>query len=230
MEKLIYLLWPKPGQTGADFSAQLTALAQYFAANGAERVQLNIVDGDVEAGAHRRQINQFEPWVANINFWLDSSQTRMPLQTQLENICGRIAGYLVTESEPLRNTAHRAPAGQRTPGFSQLVMLRKPERLSREEWLNIWWGSHTQIAIDTQSTFRYVQNLVALPLTLDAPLVDAIVEECFPIEALNSDEAFYDSVGNKEQFKQRVDTMIKSCMRFIEFDKLQVILTSEYRF
>jgi len=51
----------------------------------------------------------------------------------------------------------------------QVVLLRKPPRLSHEQWLEIWLGSHTQVAIDTQSTFGYRQNVIVRPLTFAAP-------------------------------------------------------------
>ena len=58
-------------------------------------------------------------------------------------------------------------------------------RLSYEQWLDIWHNSHTRVAIDTQSTFGYRQNVVVRPLTYLAPPIDAIIEENFPPAAMS---------------------------------------------
>jgi hypothetical protein len=139
-----------------------------------------------------------------------------------------MAGYLVTESEPIVNTKHVVAVGQRTPGMSQVVFLQKPPRLSYEHWLEIWLGSHTQVAIETQSTFGYRQNVIVRRLTYAAPPYDAIIEENFPEGAMTDRMVFYDSVGDKEKLKERLQRMVESCQRFIDFDKMDCTPTSEY--
>ena len=84
------------------------------------------------------------------------------------------------------------------------------------------------MAIDTQSTFGYKQNVIVRPLTYAAPPYDAIVEENFPAEAMTNPQAFYDAAGDEEKHQKHEQAMIESCMRFIDFDKLDRILMSEY--
>ncbi len=71
------------------------------------------------------------------------------------------------------------------------MFLQRPRRLSEQQWLEVWQGSHTRVAIDTQSTFGYRQNVITRPMTYAAPPFDAIVEENFPQEAMTSQHAFY---------------------------------------
>jgi len=116
--------------------------------------------------------------------------------------------------------------GQRTPGTVQLCTFKQKHDISRETFITIWRDSHTQIAIDTQSTFGYFQNLA---LEGQDSGFDALVEEHFPIEAATSPEAFFDAVGDPAKLKHNIDCMMESCARFIQQDTINVIHLSEYK-
>lgn len=116
--------------------------------------------------------------------------------------------------------------GQRTPGTVQLCTFQQKHDISRAEFVAIWRDSHTQIAIDTQSTFGYFQNLA---LEGQDSGFDALVEEHFPIEAATSPEAFFDAVGDPAKLKHNIDCMMQSCARFIQQDTINVIHLSEYK-
>ena len=230
MEKLAYILWKDSDKPRADFAAGLlqdTAPA-LLALDEVRHLQLNLVDEAVRPGEEMLQCNTLPRMHAVFWVWLDSAFRRAPVEQLLARAVPRMAGYLLTESMPLVNTEHRAGLGERTPGFCQVTYLQKPPRLAREDWLKVWLESHTQVAIDTQSTFLYVQNVVARPLSYNAPHFDAIVEEGFPEAALTSWAAFYDAENDEEKFKKRQKAMIDSCVRFIDFDRLDVSLTSQY--
>jgi hypothetical protein len=92
----------------------------------------------------------------------------------------------------------------------------------------VWQGSHTQVAIDTQATFGYRQNLVVRGIGEDTPAFDAIVEENFPPEAMTSDHAFYDTGGDEALLAERMTAMMESCARFIDFESIDVVPMSEY--
>jgi hypothetical protein len=225
MEKLLYPVW-KPGTMSADDfrDTLLTELAPELIELGLRGLRVSVVDSEVEPAAGLRQENLGAAMDAMISVWLDSSVYREPIESAIAARVERLAGYLVTESEPLcSNTAE----GARTNGMSQVVFLQRPERLSEAEWIEIWHGSHTQVAIDTQSTFGYRQNVVARALTPEAPAIDAIIEENFPAEAMTSQHAFY-AADSEEEYQARLNAMIESCARFIDFDKINVCPTSEY--
>lgn len=234
MEKLIYLAWKPVADTGEMFRNQLCQqVAPALLAAGARHLRVTVADSAVEA-ARKLRITSAAPGScapdATISFWLDSTRDRDPLELAMRRGCNRINGYLVTESEPLRNTQHIMRPGERTPGMNQVVLLRKPERLTREQWLDTWLNSHTQIALDTQSTFGYRQNIIVRALTPDTAPIDAIVEENFPHEAMTSGHAFYNAVGNDRLYKENREKMFVSVQRFIDFDKLDCLPMSEYNF
>ena len=231
MEKLMYLLWKDNHQSRTEFSRRmLNEVAPQLLDGDALGVQINVVDEAIKPAEHMLIENHKPRYHAMVSLWLETAISRPPIEALLESSATRIAGYLVTESCPLANTSQLAPLGERTPGFSQLALLQKPPRLSYPDWIETWHNSHTQIALDTQSTFLYRQNVIARALTDAAPPCDAIVEEAFPEAAMSSWQVFYNARGDEARCHKHQQTMIDSCSRFIDFDKIDVCATSEYVF
>ena len=229
MEKIIYALWAD--QDRASFNAALLAeLAPKLSALGAKHLRVNVHDDAVSAGAVLIQKATDPQFDAAIQFWLPSANPifREAVDDCIAAHCRRFAAWLVVESTIIANHQHRPASGKRTEGFSQLAFLTKPARLSWEQWRVIWQTSHTQVAIDTQSNFEYVQNLVVRPLTEDAPDFVAIVEECFPLAAVTDPLIFFDAAGDQDKFDRNLATMMQSCDRFIDRGSIDVILTSQF--
>lgn len=229
MEKLIYALWKGPEDYAASNARLLGPLREKLTALGADRLQFNVVDDTVAAGAGLRQENLRPGPAALVSFWLNSSHIRGPFEKALEAEAPRIAGYAVTESTVLPIT-DRQPEGARTRGFSQIALIQRPPRVTHEEYLDTWLGSHTQVGVETQSNFYYCQNIVNRVLTAGSPLWASIVEECFPLEGMTDPQVFYDAVGDEAKYQERFTRMMSSCGRFIDVDKIDVMITSEFRF
>jgi hypothetical protein len=229
MEKMIYVVWKHEGDSEKDSRRKLVeTVSPQLIKLGARHLRIGVVDEDVAPAASLR-IEATKPPVSGlISIWADTSVRRRPFENAIQASVSRMSGYLVTESEPIVNTKHVAADGQRTPGMYQVVLLRRPPRLSHEQWLEVWLGSHTQVAIDTQSTFGYRQNVVVRPLTYAAPPYDAIIEELFPAEAMTDPMVFYNAVGDEAKRKRHEKAMLDSVVRFIDFDKMDRIPMSEY--
>ena len=229
MEKLLYPLWKADSQSLEDFHRQLLGVvSDALLASGVHRLRIALNDAALAAAAPLAQQHTQAAMDAMLSLWVDSSVYRQRQEAIIKQVAGRYHGYLVTESEPLVNTLYPEVAGERTYGMCQVVFLQRPERLSYEAWLEIWHDSHTQVAIDTQSTFAYRQNVVVRKLTADAAAIDAIIEEQFPPEAMTSPQAFFDAVDDDEQLNKNISAMMESTARFIDFDKLDVIPCSDY--
>ncbi len=232
MEKIIYLLWRDPQLSGEEFGIRLrTGLADRLLSLGARGLQVNVADAAAAPGEPLRQSNTKPQIEAMLSLWVDSAvqQFRLPFDEAIAAAVPRMAAYLVTESQPIRNVLHPPVPGERTAGFSQVAVLRRPSRLTYEAWLEIWHNCHTQIAIDTQSTFLYIQNVVVRPLSYGAPVYDAVVEECFPAEAMNNPYVFFDAAdGDEKKFQSNLQAMMESVQRFIDLDKIDVVPTSQY--
>ncbi|WP_166363662.1 EthD domain-containing protein [Pseudomonas akapageensis] len=231
MEKVIYLLWRDTQTSRETFARRLRSeVAEQLQALGAQGLQLNLADADVEPAAGLRQENNRPLPDGSLSLWLDSANgpARRPFDDLIAAATARMAAYLVCESVAIRNIRFPATPGERTHGFAQLALLTRPPRLTPEAWLDIWRNHHTPVAIDTQDNFLYVQNLVVLALTHGAPRIDAIVEECFPPAAMTDPQAFFDAVGDEAKFQRNLGAMMDSCNRFIDFDKIDVLPTSQY--
>lgn len=230
MEKLIYAFWrgDEPAATlrqrfMKDLQPQLRAL-------GVERLQLSVADLDLTGAVeHMQRRTGANPKPDGIvSFWLTSAYRRAPAEKLLAEAFARIAGYVVAESTILPNVEHPSPAGERTWGFSQVSFLKVSARLGFDEWRRIWFEQHTRVGIETQANFRYIQNVVVMPLTAGAPAWRGIVEEAFPVEGMRDLHVFYDAVGDEAKFRRNLDLMMQSCARFLDPDAVDVIATSEY--
>lgn len=233
MEKIIYLVWRDPKADLESFAKRLRSdlTTQLRNVKTVRGLQINIADTAVAAGIGIKQTYLNPPVETVIQVWVDSAieHLRRPVDEAITAHVTRHAAYLVTESQPLRNFEHPSKPGERTEGFSQIALLRRPPKLAYAEWLDVWHNSHTHVAINTQSTFEYVQNVVVRPLTADAPPLDAMVEECFPIAALTDPFTFFNAPGDEAKFKANLQTMMDSVHRFIEMSSIDVVPTSQYK-
>ncbi|MDS1113312.1 EthD domain-containing protein [Gordonia westfalica] len=200
------------------------ALVEVCSAAGSVRVQVNISDEPVSSAMRIDQLDP--PIVAVVTVWAaDPGAVVTALESHLD---GAIAAWEVTERTPLNPPI---PAdGTRVDALSNIAFLRRPVDLDRNEWLSRWLDDHTQVAIDTQSTFGYVQNVVERPLTDDTPVVDGIVEELFPMAAVSDIHAFYGSAGDQAELERRMTLMLNSIARFGADRDLDVVPTSRYDF
>jgi EthD domain len=195
---------------------------------GARHVRISVVDADVAPAAALRIQNTCPGFDALISLWVDTAVWRERYEAVFREQVARYHGYLVCESAPIPHDGCMRGDGSRVEGMCQVVFLQKPPRLSYEEWIGLWQGSHTQVAIDTQSTFGYRQNVIVRALSYAAPAYSAIVEENFPAAAMSSQHAFYDAVGDDARYKANMQAMMQSCARFIDMDRIDVVPTSEY--
>jgi hypothetical protein len=231
MEKLVYPLWKREDAEVDAFRDRLVQeLGPELAAlPGIHAVRVAVADSAVAAAAARRMASNPPSPDAMLSLWVDYAGAAASWEPLIDARVERKCAYLVAEAEPLvADRNHPAAPGERVYGMCHVVFLEIPQRLTREEWLAIWKDSHTRIAIDTQSTFGYRQNVVVRALGADVPACDAVVEEHFPPEAMTSDHAFYAAGSDDDLLQQRMSAMMESCARFIDFDKIDVIPMSEY--
>ena len=167
------------------------------------------------------------PVVGFVTLWTQQSygdQVRSAI-TRLEEECDDVAAYLVTESVPLPPPI-TAP-GERSPGLANVALLRRPGDLDAATWRQRWHIDHTPVAIETQSTFGYTQNAVVHPLTPGAPVINAIVEELFPIEATSDLHVFF-GAADDDDLRDRMERMVASTAAFGANRDVDTVPTSRY--
>jgi hypothetical protein len=229
MEKLVYVVWKRPGASVEVFRDDFVGeRGKKLIELGAKKLAVSVADEHVRYAQGSVITHMETPITAIVSFWLDTHLDRAPLEEVIGSATSRRAGYLVLESVPIVNTTQTAAVGERTPGINTIAFLEKPDRLSYDEWLDLWQGGHTRVGVETQSTFLYIQNAVVRAVTGDAPPWVAIVEEGFPREALTDQKVFYDAGDSDEKLAENRGRMIESCRRFIDFDRLESHMFSQY--
>ncbi len=206
---------------GADLALDDADLRTRLAAKGVTRFQLNVDDEPV-AGALR--FGPGDPITALVTLWTDGDpRAAIAVLSDLES---DVNAWLVTERRPIDPPS--VPDGERADALANVAVLRRPDGMTREEYLEIWLGGHTQIAIDTQNTFGYIQNIVEEALTPDSPELSAIVEELFPMAALTDIHEFYGSGGDDDELGRRMTELMASVARFGGDQGLDLVPTSRY--
>ena len=224
MEKLMYAVWKPDAMAAGDFRQRILGdTVRALLGLGVRGLAVNLADELAVPGLRIERLNP----TGTLSIWVDTALTRGPIERTLGAATARLAGWLVLESVPLVNTRHAVPLGDRLPGLYNVAFLEKPDGLTYEEWLARWQGAHTKVAIETQSTFAYIQNILVRPLTADAPPWTAIVEEAFPAEASTDPMVFYraDSAGELAEHQRR---MMESCATFIDFARIETHPMSAY--
>ena len=233
MEKIIYALWKKDGEDRQALNRRLSqeAAPALLALTNVRGLRINLQDDAVMAAEPLRQTGTDPQMDAAVQLWLDVAHDafRAPVDAILSAAAGSIGAWLVLESTIIRNRAHPPRPGSRTEGWSQLVFLQQPDRLSYDEWRHNWQTLHTPVAVDTQANFEYVQNLVVRPLIAGPNPCVGIVEECFPVDAMTDQTAFFDAQGDPAKFEANTRAMAESCARFIDFGQgIDVLPTSQF--
>lgn len=202
------------------------AVADRILALGVAGLTVNVRD-DAVRGSLMTLTTLDPPVVAVVSIWVQQSygeQARDAIALLAEQ-CQSAAAYLVTESVPL--VPPRTESGERTTGLANVALLRRPDRLDRDAWLARWQLDHTPVAIETQSTFGYTQNVVWRALTPDAPAIDGIVEELFPSEAIADLGAFFGAADDAD-LADRMSRMIASTSAFGANENIDTVPTSRY--
>lgn len=111
-------------------------------------------------------------------------------------------------------------------GTMQLCCFERREGLSDEALEQIWFQEHVQVALDTQNTLGYRQNLV---LRSSHDQLDGIVEEHFSIEAASSLTAFFANGDDEVKMMSNIHVLTESSERLLDLERSSVIHMTEHR-
>jgi hypothetical protein len=111
-------------------------------------------------------------------------------------------------------------------GTMQLCCFERREGLPDAALEQIWFQEHVQVALDTQNTLGYRQNLV---LRSSHDQLDGIVEEYFSIEAANSLSAFFADGDDEVKMMSNIHVLTESSERLLDLERSSVIHMTEHR-
>ena len=218
MTKLMFALWGDlAGLHDPEVHGRLEAA-------GGIRLQVNVSDAEV---ARAIRISTFDPGIDGFaSVWTASDSVAPDITGARHEVGDRVVGWEVEERRPIEPPDQWD--GSRLDGLANIAVLRRPEELTHQEWLRRWREEHTPIAIATQATFGYVQNLVVARLTEETPEVSALVEELFPTAGIYDMHAFYGSGGDEDELTARLDRLMTSVERIGADRDLDLVPTSRY--
>jgi hypothetical protein len=194
-----------------------------LAATGASALQVNLDDEEV---APAMRFGPAEPITAVVSVWTEENPAAVIAAIAEAAEEPQPHAYSVTER--VRLDATPVPDGTRSDVLAQVAVLRRPESMTREDYLRYWLVHHTPIAIRTQNTTAYIQNIVEEALTPSAPVISAIVEEHFPMAAMTDPHEFYGSRGDDAELDRRMTELMASVARFGADQGLDLVPTSRY--
>lgn len=220
MTKLIAAL------AGSDVGPTLhdPALHARLAGAGTTAIQVNLDDADV-APAMRfgPGLGDGAPITGFLTVWTQDAKATLAVIAALGE---GTHVWRVTERHPIEPPVVRA--GVRADSLANIAVLRRPASMTRAEYLDDWLNRHTPIAIETQDTHGYIQNIVEEALTPGAPEISAIVEELFRMEGMTDIHAFYGSGGDDAELTRRMTVLMDSVAKFGAGDGLDLVPTSRY--
>ena len=228
MEKIVFKLWRSDSDSLEKFKKSLLVDLPKTLESLISELQINIADEDVNEAAALAQTNYSQNPDAIVFTKVASQYYSENIISILQSFATKVEGFIVSESIILQDDS-KDHQGKRSEGFSQVVFLEKPLEMTEFDWFDHWTHHHTKIAIETQSNFTYIQNTIVRPLQNDSPNFIAVIEECFPSEAMSNPSIFYNADDDSELLLNNTKLMMESCSRFIDFQKIEVIPTSRYR-
>lgn len=210
--------------TGLDDRLRTPEFRETLAATGVSTLEVNVDDADVAPAQMR--FGPGQPVTALVSVRTEGKPAAAI--DAVARAAGEDAPHAYRVLERTRLDPVPVPDGVRCDALANIALLRRPESMSRDEYLEYWLIYHTPIAIRTQNTVAYIQNIVEEVLTPDTPEVAAIVEEHFPMAAMTDTHVFYGSGGDDEELRRRITELLTSVARFGADTGLDLVPTSRY--
>lgn len=225
MQKFIFVLFQKSRLENLyPFSTNTLSIAKDLISDlKVGRFQINDISGAIEKGSHHRQVNHsFQP-IGVLTLWFESFNNieLKNLITNLQKVFDDVWYFAVDEKVVLNN---KAIDGENS--FTQYALISKHANISKITFFDHWQNIHTEIAINTQSTFSYIQNTITQDFSQDHAPFLAIVEESFPIAALEDPAIFYNA-DSQEVLEKNIARMMESCQKFLNFEEIIVFPTKQ---
>lgn len=224
----MYLGWAPEGADRHEWCGRLVdSLAPALIDHGVRALTISVADARSDGSTVAVLGVDGPPKDAMVSFWLDASAERGPVEAVLRESFGRLEGYLVVESVPIRSSATDDGLA---PGVTQITSLAHGPTLDREQFIHRWQNEFVHTAIECQRTTAYVRNEVVRPLTDGAAPWTSIVEETFPIEALDDPAVFYDAEGDEQLLAEHQQRLFSDVSQLLDLSRIDVRCYSEYRF
>lgn len=239
MKKIIYLLWDAADSSPAQRRRTLldTVAPQLLAMQPAG-LQMNICDELASVPSPAPTPLFSEAFVAQVNLWQNAQQDLdIRAQDILRQAGFQLHAYAVEEWLYTDYGEHHHPDaayprdwadGTRSPGILAVTLLRKPARLSQQEWIRRWFGRQSPMSEQMQPRARYVRHVVEEVLSPGAESIHGIVEEDWPSGEHVTDLKRFYGARNWFEVLRNMSIMLHSVMRMLNLFNITTVMMSEY--
>lgn len=235
MMKLIYLLWPRRRMEPAERrTVLLETCAPELLESGARYLSMNIDDDFATTPSPTPTTKFTDPFVAEVNVWVDDVKARSVLEAVLLDADFDIAGYRVREHiyTDYGGNEHGPPRdwpdGERSPVVVSVTPLERPRRISKEKWMKHWFNRQGPMSERMQPRARYVRNVVEEVLTPGATPYEGIVEESWPSSEHVTNPYLFYGAKNRFELIKNMAIMGQSVAAFLPIWKITSVTMSEY--
>jgi hypothetical protein len=233
--KLVYLLWHEGKfERGPLRDRLLGEVAPRLLKAGAAQLSMNIADPESRMRSPSPTLPSDSPICAQVSAWVQDPARHRELSAALAAAGFRIAGYRVEETVYTdygenRHAGPRTwPDGQRSPGVVQVTQLRRPRRLTHDEWMRRWHGRMSPVSEGIQPRPRYVRNAVLEVLTPGAEALGGIVEEVWPSRRHVKNPFLYFGASNPWQLAVNFARVIGAVTSFLPLFRIPSTMMGEY--
>lgn len=179
---------------------------------GGARICVRLADLDEEIRALNpgRLMGKWSEIGAILSFWIDSEHLRSEVESALQEIAPKLAGYLVTEAVWQAEGEEVLFDGSRRSGISQMGGLSPPASMNDDQFFN-HWEEHSRLSFVIHPLRdAYTRHTVVRALTQDAPPYRALVLEHFPSIDIFCDDAKFNTgdVAARDEINRHVSEMI----------------------
>ncbi len=236
MKKAIYLLWSRNGQLSPAERrvVLLERCAQPLRDTGADGIQINIADDLATTPSPSPKPLFSDPFIAQVNVWTDDTAIRDACEDILQEAGFELAGYQVDEwlysdygDNPHADVRDWSD-GERSPGILAVTLLRKPKRVSKDDWMRRWFGHQSPMSEWMQPRTRYVRHIVEQVLTPGAEHLDGIVEEDWPSGEHVTNWLLFYGARNRLQLIKHMWIMLRSVTRILNLWNITTVMMSDY--
>lgn len=234
-KKIIYLLWSPEGQSGEERRRILLkeCAGEIIDAGVLKLVMyVNDTDSDVKSPAPFKESEK--PVIAQVEVWIKDLESTGTIESILHGKGFTLAGYRVQESiyrEYGGNMyMHQRDwaDGRRSPGLVSVNLLKRPEKISPEEWIKRWHNIMSPVSEAIQPRARYIRNLVLEVITADAPSFNGIVIEAWPSKRHVTNKFLFFGADNIFQLLGNMLKILKAVKSFLKIKDIRSIMMSEY--
>lgn len=236
MKKIIYLLWSAREMAPSERrEILLDNVAPALLKLDPIGLQINICDDLATTPSPAPKPAFSEPFIAMVDVWLDDDVDPLAYEDHLRTAGFQLAGYQVDEwlytdygEHHSANEPRDWADGERSRGILAVTLLRKPKRLSREQWMSRWFGHQSPMSERMQPRARYVRHVVEHSITPGAELVEGIVEEDWPSsEHVTNLKLFY-GARSWWDVVRNMTIMLHSVVRILNLFNITTVMMSEY--